>query len=368
MTKQTLEQLYAEHSGKVSDKWSIYLVEYGRIFDEYRDKPVTLLEIGVQNGGSLEIWSRFFANAQKLVGCDINPDCARLVYEDPRVAVVVGDANSDAVQLIVLQRAPVFDVMIDDGSHRSSDIVKSFARYFPHLADGGVFVAEDLHCSYWAEFEGGLFDPFSSIAFFKRLADIVNHEHWGIAKSRSDILRGFFLKYDFQIDEDVLTHIHSIEFVNSMCVIRKEASQNNSLGSRFISGLDETIVPGGMALQSSSSSTPSQVGNVWTARIMPPDEDVLGLEKDVLHLDKEIANRDEQVALLAASLAASREDVSRLEKDVLHLDKEIANRDEQIALLAASRDVILNSLSWRITKPLRFVGHQVKKILRMFDI
>lgn len=347
MIKQTLEQLYAEHNGKVSDKWSIYLVEYGRIFGEYRDKPVTLLEIGIQNGGSLEIWSKFFANAQKLVGCDINPDCARLVYEDPRVAVVVGDANSDAVQSIVLQHAPVFDVMIDDGSHRSSDIVKSFARYFPHLADGGVFVAEDLHCSYWAEFEGGLFDPFSSITFFKRLADIVNHEHWGIAKSRSDILRGFFLKFDFEIDEDVLAHIHSIEFVNSMCVIRKETSRNNSLGSRFISGLDETIVPGGMALQSSSSSTPSQVANAWTARIMPPDEDVLRLEKDVLHLEKEIAKRDEQIAFL---------------------DKEIVKRDEQIASLAASRDVILNSLSWRTTQPLRFVGDQVKKILRIFGI
>lgn len=347
MTKQTLEQLYAEHSGKVSDKWAIYLVEYERIFGEYRDKPVTLLEIGVQNGGSLEIWSRFFTNAQKLVGCDINPDCARLVYEDPRIAVVVGDANSDAVQSIVLLHAPVFDVMIDDGSHRSSDIVKSFARYFPHLADGGVFVAEDLHCSYWEEFEGGLFDPFSSITFFKRLADIVNHEHWGIAKSRSDILRGFFLHYDFQIDEDVLTHIHSIEFVNSMCVIRKELPQNNSVGSRVISGLDETIEAGGLNLQSSSMSTPSQVGNAWTARIMPPDEDVSRLEKDVSRLEK---------------------DVSRLEKDVSRLEKKVANCNEQISLLAASRDAILNSLSWRITQPLRFVGLQVKKILRIFNI
>ena len=333
MTKQTLEQLYAEHSGKVSDKWAIYLVEYERIFGEYRDRPVTLLEIGVQNGGSLEIWSRFFTDVQKLVGCDINPDCGRLVYEDPRIAVVVGDANSDAVQSIVLQHAPVFDVMIDDGSHRSGDIVKSFARYFPHLADGGVFVAEDLHCSYWEEFEGGLFDPFSSITFFKRLADIINHEHWGIAKSRSDILHGFFLKYDFQIDEDVLTHIRSIEFVNSMCVIRKEALQNNSLGIRFIAGLNETIVRGGMELQLSSSSAPSQAGNVWTARITPPDEDVL-----------------------------------RLEKNVLRLDEEIAKRDEKIALLAASRDVILNSLSWRITKPLRFVKRQVKKIMHMFGV
>jgi len=332
MTKQTLEQLYAEHRGKVSDKWTSYFVEYGRIFGEYRDQPVTLLEIGVQNGGSLEIWSRYFANAPKLVGCDINLDCSRLEYEDPRIAVVVGDANSNTVKLVVLQHSPVFDVIIDDGSHSSSDIVKSFAMYFPHLADGGVFVAEDLHCSYWAEFEGGLFDPFSSITFFKRLVDIVNHEHWGIAKTRSDILRGFFLKYDFQIDEEVLTHIHSIEFVNSMCVIRKEAPQNNLLDGRFISGLDDMVVPLEMAIKSSASATPCQTANEWSAR-SAPDEDVL-----------------------------------RLEKEALHLGKEIAKRDKQITLLVASRDLTLNSLSWRLTKPLRFVKHHVKKILRLFGI
>ncbi len=166
MAKKTIEKLYAEHISKVSDKWSSYLKEYNRLFDSYRNKPVRLLEIGVQNGGSLEIWSKYFSNAEKLVGCDINPDCARLDFEDQRIAVVVGDANSDAAQEAVLGHAPAFDVIIDDGSHRSSDIVKSFARYFPHVADGGLFIAEDLHCSYWQDFEGGLFDPFSSMAFF----------------------------------------------------------------------------------------------------------------------------------------------------------------------------------------------------------
>jgi hypothetical protein len=325
MNKKTLEYLYKEHSGKISDKWSIYLVEYNRIFADYKNKPITLLEIGVQNGGSLEIWSKFFANGQKFIGCDINPDCARLVYEDPRITVVVGDANSDVTQSTVLQYAQVFDVIIDDGSHLSSDIIESFAKYFPHLADGGVFVAEDLHCSYWAEFEGGLFDPFSSITFFKRLADIVNHEHWGINKSRSDILRGFYSQYNFQMDEEILAHIHSIEFVNSICVIRKEAPQKNALGNRFISGMDEMIELERQVLQSSTSLTPSQITNEWSVRITPPDEDVLRLEK------------------------------------------EITKCNEQIALLTASHNFTLNSLSWRLTKPLRLLNAMVKRILCMFE-
>src|SRR5450830_1175849 len=173
MNRKSLHQLYAEHTGKVSDKWSLYLTECDRLFDDYRDKPVRLLEIGVQNGGSLEIWSKYFSNASALIGCDINPDCARLSYDDPRIGVIVGDANAPDVREQVLLRSPQFDIIIDDGSHLSSDIIKSFALYFPRVVEGGVFIAEDLHCSYWGHFEGGLFYPYSSISFFKRLADVI---------------------------------------------------------------------------------------------------------------------------------------------------------------------------------------------------
>ena len=98
MNNKTLEQLYKEHRGKVSDRWSIYLSEYERLFSDYRDRPIRLLEIGIQNGGSLEIWSKFFPCAEKFVGCDINLDCARLQYEDSRIAIVVADANTDETQ------------------------------------------------------------------------------------------------------------------------------------------------------------------------------------------------------------------------------------------------------------------------------
>ncbi len=253
MTAKSLKRLYEDHTGKVSDKWSIYLPEYDRAFREYRDEPISLLEIGVQNGGSLEIWSTYFPNARALVGCDINPDCAKLAFDDPRIAVVVGDANSDGAEAAVLARAPAFDVIIDDGSHRSGDIERSFARYFPRLNNGGIFVAEDMHCSYWKEFEGGLFDPFSSIAFFKRLADVISHEHWGVEKPATDVMRGFFAKYDFEMTEQGLSHVHSVEFVNSMCFVRKEKAERNTLGTRFIAGAVEGVMPGHLGLHSSRS-------------------------------------------------------------------------------------------------------------------
>jgi hypothetical protein len=47
---------------------------------------------------------------------------------------------------------------------------------FPLLRDGDLYVAEDLCCSYWKEFNNKA--RMSSIAFFKLLADIINFEHW----------------------------------------------------------------------------------------------------------------------------------------------------------------------------------------------
>ncbi len=329
MSNKSLIELYAGHTGKVSDKWSLYLSEYDRLLAEYRSKPVRLLEIGIQNGGSLEIWSSYFSQAIALIGCDINPDCAVLRYDDPRIAVIVGDANAPDVGAQVLQRSPQFDIVIDDGSHRSSDIIKSFALYFPHIADGGVFIAEDLHCSYWSEFEGGLFDPYSAITFFKRLADVINHEHWGVARAPSVVLRGIFARYGCAVDAQVLLQVHSVEFINSICVVRKKAAGANVLGQRVIAGSQELVVPSLRISTLAPNPVRDQSGNPWATRRKPPDEDILRAEQA-------LANAEQQIAML---------------------NLEVGHRDQQVASL-------YNSLSWRVTAPLRLILQPVMRVYR----
>ncbi len=170
---------YAQERGnKVSTKWDSYLEVYEDAFRPFKQQPVDLLEIGVQNGGSLEVWSRYFPRARTLTGCDINPRCAGLQYADPRVQVIVGNANEQATFQRIAARSPAFDLIVDDGSHRTNDVVSSFLTYFPLLKPGGIYIAEDMHCAYWEEYGGGVLNDRSSAAFFRRLMDTVNSDHF----------------------------------------------------------------------------------------------------------------------------------------------------------------------------------------------
>ncbi len=271
MTESLLE-LYENHTGKVSDKWSLYLREYDRIFSPYRFKEVSLLEIGIQNGGSLEIWNKYFSNAKKIIGCDINPDCSKLTYEDSRISVIVGDATIDETKKQISKLSDSFDLIIEDGSHTSRDIVKAFAQYFPLLNDGGLFIAEDLHCSYWKEFDGGLFYPYSSINFFKLLADVINHEHWGVNRNRHGFVEGFKRQFDIDISEDHLAEIHSVEFLNSICIVKKLKVSENCLGLRVTVGQEENVLPNILSLSGTREKVVDQANNYWATLIKSPAE------------------------------------------------------------------------------------------------
>lgn len=349
MQNKKFHHLYENHTGKLSDKWSLYLTEYDRLLEIYRDKPIRLLEIGIQNGGSLEIWSKYFDNALVFIGCDINPDCAQLSYEDTRITVIIGDANAPIVFEKIVQYSPKFEIIIDDGSHISSDIIKTFFLYFPHIVDGGIFIAEDLHCSYWSQFEGGLFNPYSSITFFKRLADIINHEHWGVSKAREEILRGIFKKYECEIDSEVLSQVHSVEFINSMCIIRKSKSNENRLGRRVIAGSVELVASGHTQLHNSPyqhSSIFDQSNNFWTKMDSPPDELFQDIE---IKLNTVLTQSNEFKKIISDSNL----NIKNLEKSIIetrevnsHINRIIAERDHAI-------QEIHNSTSWKLTKPVR---------------
>ena len=56
-------------------KWHHYFDVYTRYFERYRDRPITMLEIGVFRGGSLRMWKEYFHTDSTIVGVDIDESC-----------------------------------------------------------------------------------------------------------------------------------------------------------------------------------------------------------------------------------------------------------------------------------------------------
>jgi hypothetical protein len=236
MTNQSIEALHHNNVRKVSDKWESYLGYYDTLFRPICNLPVSVLEIGVQNGGSLQTWSEYFESGQRFVGCDINPKCGSLKYDDPRISVVVGDANAPTTYLAIRAISSDFHVVIDDGSHQSIDVLNSFINYFPLVRPGGLYVVEDTHTLYLDPYGGGILNDYGAYAFFKRLIDVVNFQFWSDQVSINTYFRTFF---PLQSTPSFIIEgwVHAIEFQNSMITIRKALTQgHDKLGKSIRSG------------------------------------------------------------------------------------------------------------------------------------
>ncbi|TIO62497.1 MAG: glycosyltransferase [Mesorhizobium sp.] len=362
------------HEAKVSDKWSIYLDEYDRILSKYRNSPVRILEVGVQNGGSLEIWSRYFPQAELILGCDINQNCGLLHFDDARVDVIVGDANLEDTQRRILKRSAKFDIIIDDGSHKSSDIIRTFALYFKSIEDGGVFIVEDLHASYWQEFEGGLYDPLSSISFFKRLLDLINHEHWGLDRSRTDALAAFADRYGIEFDEAALASIHSIEFLNSLCIVTSRPPQENILGSRHVVGRDAQAEQSILSLDGATIAAANQATNPWSLWSVTIEQEIIENRESISQtaarleaLADQIAEAREKIRIGEAELTQSEAENAEKAQEIQFLQAQLSAAEAASGSLLADRDsarseekrlhdvldAVYASTSWRLTHPLR---------------
>jgi len=241
VNEKTVSAIHHRKSGKLSDKWESYLRYYDALFLPRQDRDISLLEIGVQNGGSLETWAEYFANAKKIVGCDVDPRCGSLTYDDERISVVIGDVREAATFQKIQSLSQTFDIIIDDGSHMPKDIIKAFVDYFPIVKPGGTFIIEDCCTLYWDQYDGGLLSETTPYALFKKLIDVLNFEFWQNECSIETYLRSFFPKKS--TPEFILQGwIESIEFRNSVITVTKAASPTHQkLGDRTVTGRSRII-------------------------------------------------------------------------------------------------------------------------------
>lgn len=212
-----LEKLFDQGTGGRSHKWRHYFAIYERYLEQFRNKPCTYLEVGVEHGGTLDIMKTYLGSQARLIGVDISPSCKEL--ESKGYEIFIGDQSNKEFMEDVGRRSGGFDIIIDDGGHTPDQQITTFFALFPYLKNGGIYLVEDLHTNLWASHQATRYG-FTFLDFAKSLADKMTYWHldphsfmvfWKItgAKAHTDI-QNYAMK-----------QIYGIHFYDSVVVFEK---------------------------------------------------------------------------------------------------------------------------------------------------
>ena len=151
---KTFQQLFDEHTGESILKWSNYGPIYDRHFADYRDRSINILEIGILDGGSLQIWEKYFPKAN-IFAIDIDPECKQ--YETDRIKIFIGDQADKNFLRNVKSKVPQIDILIDDGGHKAEQQINTFEEMYHHVRTPGVYLIEDIELNYREDSKPGNF-------------------------------------------------------------------------------------------------------------------------------------------------------------------------------------------------------------------
>jgi 23S rRNA U2552 (ribose-2'-O)-methylase RlmE/FtsJ len=174
-TANPLEHYFRNNDKRLIHKWLHYFDIYHRHFERFRGTKPVVLEFGVSQGGSLEMWRDYFGRGATIHGVDVNPRCKQL--ETRRTKIFIGDQEDRKFLRSVAAETGQVDVVIDDGGHQFAQQINTFEEIYPRMSENGVFLVEDLHTSYWPKYGGGLRKPGTFIEYAKDLSDQLNAWH-----------------------------------------------------------------------------------------------------------------------------------------------------------------------------------------------
>jgi hypothetical protein len=222
LSSDPLYQLWTETSG--GHKWSQYFAVYRDVFGSLTSRPMRILEIGVLNGAGLRLWKRYFSQpGTVVVGIDIEPGCARFDSPNEGICVRIGSqADPKFLQKIIKEFGP-FDLIIDDGSHRSSHMIASFNCLFADgLKESGIYFVEDLHANYWPAWRD------TRRSFLDVCKELVEHMHAHYQQGSPELF--LVAKASFQpmatLEVPIIaTMIGEIRFFDSIVAIYKTRRQ-----------------------------------------------------------------------------------------------------------------------------------------------
>lgn len=205
---KTLDEIAIEHGTDKATQFTRtyakpkgYTLHYERFFDELRDKPIKLVEIGVGGGESVRTWLEYFPNAL-VMGIDNVHSTNQWntpqgfqqeenLDQSHRYAFMAADQTDPTFwACFAADVGRTIDIAIDDGSHEPKAVQISLEGLWPCVKPGGLYCIEDLGCGFTSE-------------------GFPNHYEWAGSIAVKMLAHGF-------------NDIDSIYIARELCIIRKK--------------------------------------------------------------------------------------------------------------------------------------------------
>lgn len=171
MAINKLRSFFEKNEANLINKWDHYFDIYDNHLRKYKEsgERIILLEIGVFQGGSINLWRDYFDNNVEIYAIDINPLCKS--FEQEGVNIFIGSQEDKQFLEEVIKKIPSPHIIIDDGGHSMKQLITSFEVLYPYLKNGGIYLLEDLHCCYWYNYGGGFQKKDTLIEYSKHFID-----------------------------------------------------------------------------------------------------------------------------------------------------------------------------------------------------
>jgi cephalosporin hydroxylase len=132
-----------------------YLPLYQKLLISKKESAKNVLEVGINTGGSIKLWSDFFINA-KVYGVDIininsiNNDTIK--NNENIILHTSKDAyNEDFFIANFLYKNIKCDFMLDDGPHTIESMKNFIKLYSQIMTDDGILIIEDVQSWNWID-------------------------------------------------------------------------------------------------------------------------------------------------------------------------------------------------------------------------
>lgn len=140
-----------------------YAQVYHTLFNGKREQEINMLEIGIGSlipgvpssmlgyalegykpGGSLRAWRDYFSKG-RIIGVDIQLDTQ--FSDELRIETYISNSTKALEVETLMKRLdnPLFDIILDDGSHHDMDQIATLHNCYSYLKPGGIYIIEDIY-------------------------------------------------------------------------------------------------------------------------------------------------------------------------------------------------------------------------------